>query len=105
MPWEVNWSDYIEEDFLEYKFTNNEIIATRRKVELALEFPARLKKVQNLSNEYDIRDVRYRDFRIYVWLKHLTENAYCLRMFSRNKSYEKKEKNKILTVIQKINSK
>lgn len=97
MPWEINWTVYIEEDFLEHKLSDEQILKVKEKVEFAAQNPRRLEKVQGLPKDYDIRKVRYWKFRIFLLLDFITPKIDCLRMFPDHKGYEKKQKNQILT--------
>jgi len=104
MLWEINWTIYVEEDFLENDFSDGEILKAKERVELASQFPSRLKKVYGFPKGYDVRRVRYKDFRIFLLLNWLAEKMDCLRMFPDHKGYEKKSVNQILTVIQKTSN-
>jgi len=105
MPFsEINWTIYIEEDFLENGFTDNQIIKAKKKVETAALFPSRMKKVEGFPKGYDVRRVRHMHYRIFLLLNWVSEKIDCLKMFADHKGYKLKQQNKILTVIQKISN-
>jgi len=90
---EVKFVDGIEDDFLRYKLTNEEVLSIKAKLLLN---NSRILKLSQRVNELskDIRKIRFGDYRLFFILKNTT--FYCLAYYNRRESYKTKFLKRVL---------
>lgn len=101
--YEVVYSEDISDDFLNANLSEKKVLAIDEKIKILIA-PApfrRTEKVENVSEEYNLRKARFGDYRMFLEVDVIGFVMTCLCFLHRNKSYSEKSISKAVSILLK----
>lgn len=96
---EVVFIEGIEDDFVEYKISEEQIFKIKNKIDsLSSNIFSLSQKLVGFPN--NLRKIRFGDYRLFVYIENFT--IYCLAFIHRKECYKKESLNRIFTLVKNL---
>lgn len=102
LQYEINWVEGIEQDFLNARLTEIDILKIKSKLDSISDNPTtRSERVKGVPTSY-LRKLKFGNYRLFIYIDDKGMNIYCLAFLPRKDCYNKISLNKVLTLVKEI---
>lgn len=103
MVWEVNYVDNINDFFMKEGLKEQDLLKIRNRMNYIAQSPIHFSERVQGTGIDNLRRVKFsEDYRMFILLDPIGEVIHCLAYLRRNHCYDKKELNKVITIVREL---